>query len=94
MSNSFKHLTDTAIGFDSQETQDLVFDSPSTSAQDIEKENQNTENNTTQVAVSIRHPIYSDSSLICIFFYFRLQSHHLWHILMKIEPNLNDLTQP
>lgn len=49
----FKHLTDTAIGFDSQETQetqDLDFEIVSASTQDIEKENLCTEVNTPKTA--------------------------------------------
>lgn len=52
MRNAFKHLTDTAIGFDSQETQDLDFESVSTSMVDIGKENQTTLNSTPKTHVS------------------------------------------
>lgn len=38
--SAFKHLTETAIGFDSQETQDLDFDAVPSSEPDTEKENQ------------------------------------------------------
>lgn len=51
MNSAFRHLTDTVIGFDSQETQDMDVDlMPSTSNErDMEKENesQNTENHNT-----------------------------------------------
>lgn len=48
VNSAFKHLTDTVIGFDSQETQDMDVElMPSTSHEremETEKENQNTEN--------------------------------------------------
>lgn len=53
VSSTFKHLTETAIGFDSQETQDIDFDSVSAIAQDTEKENLNTENNTPKASVRL-----------------------------------------
>lgn len=47
-SSAFRHLTDTVIGFDSQDTPDMDVDlMPSTSNEretETEKENQNTEN--------------------------------------------------
>lgn len=52
MRNTFKHLTDTAIGFDSQATQDLEFEPVFASTEDIEKENQNHRNNTQTLDVS------------------------------------------
>lgn len=55
VSSAFKHLTDTAIGFDSQETQDIDFEITSASAPDSEKEkeNLNTENNTPKATVNV-----------------------------------------
>lgn len=53
VASTFKHLTDTAIGFDSQETQDIDFDSVPTRTLDVEKENQITANNTPKLNVSI-----------------------------------------
>lgn len=51
--NAFKHLTDTAIGFDTHETPDMEFDDDLPSnTHDTEKENLNTDNSSPKVAVS------------------------------------------
>lgn len=52
MSSAFKHLTDTVIGFDSQETSDMDVDlTPTTSREretETETENQIPENHTSE----------------------------------------------
>lgn len=65
VSNQFKHLTESALGFDSQETQDIDFDnlplstnSTATNGQVNGKENSSTENNSPKPAVNIQKEKY------------------------------------
>lgn len=59
--SAFKHLTATAIGFDSQETPDMDFDSLPMDTNDIEKEkeNVNNESNSPRPTVSITTVSYA-----------------------------------
>lgn len=65
MNSAFKHLTDTAIGFDDQETPDMDFDSLPAEPNDIEKENLNNDNSSPMPAVNVSTPLFSD--IVCSF---------------------------
>lgn len=72
MTNPFRHLTDTVIGFsqDSQETPDMDVDLvvPSTSKeQETEKENQNTENHNNSPKIMVIQTLWEFQILISVF---------------------------